>query len=92
MSREVGGSREREDMKRWVRGEFDKWKGTTDEVGKNCSRVSKTSFWLVDMIHTDNTSTLSFLFVHNFNCGTMHKWNNILPNKCIIESVDSIIM
>ena len=32
VSREVGGSREREDMKRWVRGEFDKWKGITDEV------------------------------------------------------------
>ena len=32
VSRDVGGDREREDMRRWVRGEFDKWRHTTDEV------------------------------------------------------------
>ena len=30
--RDVGGEREREEMRRWVRGEFDKWRHTTDEV------------------------------------------------------------
>lgn len=32
VSREVGGAREREEMRRWVRGEFDRWKHTTDEA------------------------------------------------------------
>ena len=32
MSRGVGGQREREDMRRWIRGEFDKWRHITDEV------------------------------------------------------------
>ena len=32
MSRDAGGAREREEMGRWVRGEFDKWRHTTDEV------------------------------------------------------------
>lgn len=37
VSREVGGSRERDDMRRWVREEFNKWKGITDEVCRNIS-------------------------------------------------------
>ena len=32
VSRDAGGAREREEMRRWVRGEFDKWRHTTDEV------------------------------------------------------------
>ncbi|CAI8057030.1 LYR motif-containing protein 2 [Geodia barretti] len=31
VSRDAGGAREREEMRRWVRGEFDKWRHTTDE-------------------------------------------------------------
>ena len=31
VSRDVGGDREREDMRRWVKGEFNKWRHTTDE-------------------------------------------------------------
>ena len=34
VSHNVGGAREKEDMRRWVRGEFDKWRHTTDEVEK----------------------------------------------------------
>ena len=28
----MGGQREMEDMRRWIRGEFDKWRHITDEV------------------------------------------------------------
>ena len=45
MSREVGGAREREEMRRWVRGEFDRWKHTTDEVWfslDNCTHIHCT--------------------------------------------------
>ena len=46
MSRHVGGVREKEDMRRWVRGEFDKWRHITDEVC-SCNLLSQTTM-LVD--------------------------------------------
>ena len=30
----MGGAREREEMRQWVRGEFEKWRHTTDEVSR----------------------------------------------------------
>ena len=40
VSRDVGGVREREEMRRWVRGEFDKWRHISDDV-----RGSPFSSW-----------------------------------------------